>query len=91
MEDYEFQLKSISKHDISIQFGGSMEETANRIKTKLFFIISETDLLINPAETKRFAELTKSKILLLKNNCGHLGVSCEIDRCREEVAEFLEK
>ena len=90
MEDYEFQLKSISKHDISIQFGGSMEETANRIKAKLFFIISETDLLINPAETKRFAELTESKILLLKNNCGHLAVSCEIERCRKAISEFFE-
>lgn len=90
LEDYEFQLKSISRHDISIQFGGSMEETANRIKTKLFFIISETDLLINPAETKRFAELTKSKILLLKNNCGHLAVSCEVERCRKAISEFFE-
>ncbi len=90
LEDYEFHLKAISNHDISKKFGGTMEETAQQIKTKLFFIISETDLLIDPSETKRFAELTKSKILLLNNNCGHLAVSCEIDRCRKAISEFFE-
>lgn len=47
LDDYEYQLKAISNHDISKEFNGSMEETAKQIKAKLFFIISETDLLIN--------------------------------------------
>ena len=90
LDDYEYQLKAISNHDISKEFNGSMEETAKQIKAKLFFIISETDLLINPTETKRFAGLTKAKTLLLNNNCGHLAVSCEIERCKKESADFLD-
>ncbi|MBK7498112.1 MAG: alpha/beta fold hydrolase [Ignavibacteriales bacterium] len=90
LDDYEYQLKAISNHDISKEFNGSMEETAKQIKAKLFFIISETDLLINPTETKRFAGLTKTKTLLLNNNCGHLAVSCEIERCKKEIADFLD-
>lgn len=90
LDDYEYQLKAISNHDISKEFNGSMEETAKQIKAKLFFIISETDLLINPTETKRFAGLTKAKTLLLNNNCGHLAVSCEIERCKKEIADFLD-
>jgi homoserine O-acetyltransferase len=89
LEDYEYQLNAIMNHDISKEFNGSMEDAARSIKAKLFFIISETDLLINPNETKKFAELTKSKTLLLNNNCGHLAVSCEIDNCRQEIAKFL--
>ena len=91
LDDYECQLKAIVNNDISKSFGGSMEEAAKSINAKLFLIISETDLLINQTETKRFAEQTKTKTLLLNNNCGHLAVSCEIERCREEIALFLEE
>jgi len=90
LDDYEYQLKAISNHDISKEFNGSMEETAKQIKAKLFLIISETDLLVNPTETKRFAELTIAKTLLLNNNCGHLAVSCEIERCRKAISGFFE-
>lgn len=89
LDDYELQLKAILDHDISKTFGGSMEETAKSIKAKFFLIISETDLLVNPIETKKFAKLTNAKTLFLNNNCGHLAVSCEIDRCRDEIANFL--
>lgn len=89
LDDYEHQLKAIIHHDISKEFNGSMEETVKQIKAKLFLIISETDLLVNPNETKRFAELTKAKTLLLNNNCGHLAVSCEIEKCKKEISEFL--
>ena len=77
------------KHDISLEFNGFMDEVVKSIKAKLFIIISENDLLVNPTEAKRFAKLTNAKTLFLNNNCGHLAVSCEIDRCREEIAEFL--
>ncbi len=52
-------------------------------------IISENDLLVNPTEAKRFAKLTNAKTLILYNNCGHLAVSCEIYRCKEEIDKFL--
>lgn len=89
LDDYQWQLKAILDHDISKTFGGSMEETAKSIKVKFFLIISETDLLVNPIETKKFAKLTNAKTLFLNNKCGHLAVSCEIDRCRDEIANFL--
>jgi homoserine O-acetyltransferase/O-succinyltransferase len=89
LEDYLFQLKAMIKHDISLEFNGSMEDAANIIKAKLFMIISENDLLVNLTEAKRFAKLTNAKTLILNNNCGHLAVSCEIERCREEIDKFL--
>ncbi len=89
LDDYQLQLKAILEHDISKAFGGSMDEAAKSIKAKFFLIISETDLLVNPNETKKFAKLINAKTLLLNNNCGHLAVSCEIEKCREEIAKFL--
>ena len=91
LEDYEYQLKAIMHHDIAKGFNGSMEDAANSINAKLFLIISETDLLVNPIETKKLAKLTNAKTLILNNNCGHLAVSCEIERCRDEIALFLEQ
>lgn len=89
LDDYYIQVKAILKHSIYISFHNSMEETAKHITAKLFFIISETDLLVNPIETKRFAEFLNAKTLLLNNNCGHLAVTCEMDKCRTEIIFFL--
>jgi len=90
-DNYLAQLKAMMKHDISINFGGSMKEAAKKIKAELFIIVNETDILINPTQALNLANLTNAETFVMDNNCGHLGVSCEIDRCREEVAEFLEK
>ena len=89
LEDYLFQLKAMMNHDISLEFNGSMDEAVKSIKAELFMIISENDLLVNPTEAKQFAKLTNAKTILLNNNCGHLAVSCEIERCREEIDKFL--
>ncbi len=89
LEDYHSQIKAIIKHNIYASFEDSIEETVQHIKSKLFLIISETDLLVNPVETIKFAQLVNAKTLLLNNNCGHLAVSCEIERCRKEIDTFL--
>lgn len=89
LDDYCTQVKAILKHNIYSLFNNSMEETANHIKAKLFFIISETDLLVNPIETIKFAEYLNAKTLLLNNNCGHLAVTCEMELCRTVIDEFL--
>lgn len=89
LDDYECQLRAIMKHNISNYFNNSLVEAARSIKSNLFLIISENDLLVNPDQTKEFARITNAKTFLLNNNCGHLAVSCEIDKCREEITNFL--
>ncbi len=90
IDDYEIQLKAMMKHDISLNFNGSMEKAAKAIKAKLFIIVSETDMVVNPTEALKLADLTNARKLILKNNCGHLAVSCELERCKKEIADFLE-
>jgi homoserine O-acetyltransferase len=91
LDNYLAQLKAMMKHDISINFNNSLEEAAENIKAELFIIISETDMMVNPTETKKLAKLTNAKTLFLNNNCGHLAVSCEIEKCRTEIAKFFDK
>ena len=52
------------------------------------FILGEAD---KKSEAINLATLTSSKLLILENNCGHLAVTCEIDRVREEIAKFLDE
>lgn len=87
--NYLTQLKAMMKHDISKQTNSSMEDAAKVIKSKLFMIVSKSDLMVNPTEAINLAKLTSSKLLILDSNCGHLAVTCEIDKVREEIANFL--
>ena len=89
LDNYVTLLKAMMKHDISLEYNESMEQAAKSIKAKLFIIVSETDMMVNPTEALRLIDLTNAKKLILQNNCGHLAVSCEIDKCREEIAKFL--
>lgn len=89
LQNYLTQLKVMMKHDISKYTNGSMKDAAQKIKSKLFIIVSKSDLLLNPSEAINLADITSSRLLILDNNCGHLAVSCEIDRVRGEIANFL--
>lgn len=86
---YLTQLEAMFEHDITRNFGSSFEGTAKQIKAKLFIIVSQTDLLLNPQPVLDFAAVANAKTLLLKNDCGHLAVGCEMDLCRTEIQKFL--
>ncbi len=89
LDNYLTQLRAMMKHDISINFNGSMDEASKNISAKLFIIVSKTDMMVNPTKALNLAKLTNAKTLILNNNCGHLGVTCDIDLCRNEIANFL--
>lgn len=89
-DNYMAQMKAMIQHDISKEFNNSMEEATKAIKANLFLIVSKNDMMVNPLESIKLAELTNSKLLILDNNCGHLAVSCEFETVRDEIAEFLD-
>jgi homoserine O-acetyltransferase len=89
IDDYVAQLKAISKFDLSENFNGSMEEAASKIKAELFIIVNQKDMLVNPTEALKFADMTKARKLILNDICGHLAVSCELERCSKEIEDFL--
>jgi homoserine O-acetyltransferase len=89
LDDYIVQLKAMINHDIFRNYNGSFEETAKIIKAKLFIIVSETDMVVNPAIALRLADIIGCEKMILTNNCGHLAVSCELERVKEEIDLFL--
>jgi len=88
---YLAQIGAMFTHDITKNYGSSFKDAAKHVKAKLFIIVSETDLLLNPKPALEFAAAIKAKTLLLKNDCGHLAVGCEMDLCRNEIQKFLDE
>lgn len=89
IDDFIIQLKAMMMHDISKDYG-TFEYLKEIIKADLFIIVSETDMMVNPTEALRLADILKCRKLVLNNNCGHLAPSCEIERVKEEIDRFLE-
>jgi homoserine O-acetyltransferase/O-succinyltransferase len=88
-DNYISQMKAMINHDISRKCNGSMEQTAGIIKSELFIIVAKNDMMVNPETSIKLTELTKARLTILENDCGHLAVSCEFDRVKEEIDDFF--
>lgn len=84
------QLTAMMSHDITKNFSGSMKDAAKAVKTKLFVIVSKTDMLVNPNPALEFAELIDAETHVFENNCGHLAPGCEMETFKEIISEFLD-
>lgn len=91
LENYLSQIKAISNFDFSSDFDSNFNKAAEQIKSKLFLIISKRDMMVNPASAIKLAELKGCRKLILENNCGHLAVTCEIEKVRKEIFDFLDE
>jgi homoserine O-acetyltransferase len=87
--DWALLLKAMLKHDITKNFGGSLEAAAKAVKSKLLIITSSKDLMINPTSARHFAELADSEFYEFENDCGHLAPGCEMESFEEIVSDFL--
>lgn len=84
------QLKAMMNHDITKTFNGSMEEAAKAVKTRLFVIVSKTDMLVNPNSALEFAKLVNAETYIFDNNCGHLAPGCEMETFKEMIRDFFD-
>ena len=80
VNDYASQLRAMIGHDI-----GAVP--AKRPPTLI--VVSEQDHMVNPEPAKEFARATKSELVTLTGNCGHLATSCEANVLTREVHRFL--
>ena len=83
------QLNAMENYNIYKYFNNFVSETAKQIKTKVFFILNKSDHLVNPTPALELAKVLKCQVLLLDNNCGHLGIGCDFEKCRVEINRFL--
>ena len=89
LENYLTQLKAIVSYDIVSEYNNDLEAAVKQIKSKLLIIVSDSDMMVNPDNAILFAELSKSELVVLKNNCGHLAVNCEMEKVRDLINNFL--
>lgn len=89
IDNYLSQIKAILQFDISKEFDNDLTQTAAQIKSKLFLIISKRDMMVNPTYSYQLADILGCRTLILDNNCGHLAVTCEIEKVRKSIADFL--
>ncbi len=85
------QLRAMQHHDIYRRFHNSAEETAAAIQAEVLMIVSATDHLVNPLPAMEFARLLDCEIVVLENDCGHLAIGCEMERCAAIVNTFFKK
>ena len=90
VDNYLIQLKAMIKHNIYRHYNNSVEETAKHIKTKVFFILNKTDHLLNPAPAIELSKMINAELLLLDNECGHIGIGCEMQKCSAAIKRFLD-
>jgi homoserine O-acetyltransferase len=62
------QMKAMINHDITKDFGGSLEEAAKRVSGEVFIIVSATDQLILPNQSIKFAKIIKTDLMEIKND-----------------------
>ncbi len=90
LDDYIVQLKAMMKHDISREYNGSMGTAAKSIKAKLLIIVSETDMIVNPYRSIKTCRFNRGKKNNFTKQLRTLAVGCEIERCKKEIADFLQ-
>jgi homoserine O-acetyltransferase len=80
VDDYASQLRAMIGHDIGVMPSK---------RAPMLIVVSERDLMVNPAPATDFAKATNSELLTLTSDCGHLATSCEAERMTKAVHAFF--
>jgi homoserine O-acetyltransferase len=86
--DWLAQLDAILHLDVA--HGGTMEDAAKRVKTRVLVVSSAQDHMVNPQPALDFAKLIGAKTLVVDSDCGHLATSCEAATADPVVRAFLD-
>ncbi len=87
--DWRSQLEAMIHHNVSAPYGDNMKRAAARVKAKVLIVVNRQDHMVNPHPAMAFAKLIGAKTLILNNDCGHLGPTCESARVDSTINSFL--
>jgi homoserine O-acetyltransferase/O-succinyltransferase len=88
-DDWEWQLKAMTRHDIYRTFGGSPEKAASAVRARALVILSRQDHMVNPEPSRLFAGLINAKIVEIDGDCGHAVFHCDKAKLQDPVMDFL--
>ena len=78
--NYAAVLRAMIGHDIG---------PFDAVRAKMLVVVAEQDHMVNPKPAQEFARATKSELLVLTGDCGHLATACEKEKLIPAVARFL--
>jgi len=87
--DWAAQLQAMIDHDVTKDFGGSLEQAAAAVGADVLVIAAEQDHMVTPGPVLEFAEHLSALVVVLAGDCGHIAVGCEIEDVQTEVRNFL--
>jgi len=92
MRAHEESLQKIDSNDYASDLRAMISQDIGppeAVHAKMLIVVSLQDLMVNPAPAREFARTTKSELLTLTGDCGHLATSCEEELLVREVRRFL--
>lgn len=84
------QTQAMMSIDVTEKFDGSWEKAAASVRARSLVAVSRFDHVVTPGPALKFAELLKSKTLIVDGDCGHLIHLCGTEKLNKTVADFLE-
>lgn len=89
--DWASQLRAMMRHDISANFGFSMEKAASAVKAETLVLVSDHDMMVNSDPAKEFAKMINAEVVEWTSDCGHISfVVCDFDSWKQAVRKFLD-
>jgi homoserine O-acetyltransferase len=70
------QRQAIISLNLPAELGVSLEQLAQRVKSKMLALIPTQDHLVNPEPARKFAIAIGAPIISLDSTCGHLSFAC---------------
>ncbi len=84
-----FQLRAMIGHDIAKNQGGSLQNAAKQIRAKMLIIVGGQDHMVNPSPAIKMAGILDAQLLILKTDCGHAVLDCELEKIIAAMHQFL--
>ena len=75
--------------DITAPFGGSMQQAAGAVRSRMLIIVGTHDLAVTPEASREFAGLAGASLLELDNDWGHQFFIPDHDTIRQAIQVFL--
>jgi len=92
MKNHEASLAHINVNDYASQLRAMIGLDIGPLpaaRPKMFIVVADQDLTVNPIPARDFARATNSELLALTSDCGHVATSCESELLTRSVHEFL--
>lgn len=85
--DWASQLRAMIGHDI--YRGRTVADLKNVIKARLMVVVATHDHMVTPGTATELARALNVPLVELTGDCGHLATSCEEEKVRTAIGQFL--